>query len=302
MEAEAALESLSRIEGLTLRRDVDLGRYTTWRVGGPAKVMAWSDSESSAAELLSVARETGLEIFVIGNGSNILVSDGGTSKLVLRLSGDLAKVEVDGAKVDSGAGALLSSVVAEAYRNGLSGLEFSFGIPGTVGGAVMMNAGAFSGSVSEVLLEVDTLTPDGRNRSYSEFADTYREPLVPGEDLVLRASFALEPDSQERVRVRMDEVRSRRREEQPWGMATAGSVFKNPEGVGAGELIDRCGLKGRAIGRARVSEKHANFIINEGGATAGDIKSLIEDVAAEVESRTGIVLETEVELLGFDEE
>ncbi|MBU4194034.1 MAG: UDP-N-acetylmuramate dehydrogenase [Actinobacteria bacterium] len=295
-------QSLLGIGDATAQRDVPLANCTTWKVGGPAMFMMRAGSRRAVSELLQVTGDLGLPLLVLGRGSNILVSDRGFAGVVLRLEGGLATAGADGDVLKAGGGALLDSVVVEAYRSLLCGLEFVFGIPGTVGGAVMMNAGAFSRSTSDVLAEARTVAPGGDERHYEAFDGKYRQPLVPEGEIVTEVAFRLSAGSAKSIRERMDESRDRRKATQPWGVSTAGSVFKNPPGAHAGKLIDECGLKGRSVGGAMVSKKHANFIINQGGASARDIKELMDLVAGEVRSRFDVQLEPEVRLVGFEEE
>lgn len=284
--------------GARVSSSVPLSGHTTWKVGGPADYMAWADDVSTLVDLLSVLRGQGVGSMVLGNGSNLLVSDEGYRGVALRLSGDLSHVTVEGTCICACGGAGLGTVVTEAARAGLAGLEFASGIPGTVGGAVMTNAGAFRSSVGAVLASVETVGPDGSLRSYESFEDNYRQALVPRGEAVVAARFALARASVEEVRRRMEENASARRSAQPRG-ATAGSVFRNPAGDHAGLLIDLCGLKGRREGGARISEVHANFIVNDGSASASDIRRLISLAAEEVFVRFGVRLEPEVTLVGF---
>lgn len=297
------LRSLLKISGSNVEREVPLSDYTTWKVGGPARFMVTARSFSALMELLRIVREENLPLFVLGNGSNILVSDGGIQGVVLRLLGDFQSISsIGGGIVKAGSGALMGAVVAKALRVSLSGLEFAFGIPGTAGGAVMTNAGAFGGSIAEVLSDVTTVTGEGEVRQYTSFWDLYRSPLVPTVEVVTGAEFQLAVDGAEKIRERVDSIRARRKREQPQGAFTAGSVFKNPPGESAGRLIEECGLKGKGIGGAKISGAHANFIINEEAATASDIKDLIDLARHEVEERFGIRLELEVQTVGFEEE
>ncbi len=296
------LATLSAIKDAKVDARVPLSQLTTWKVGGPAAFMVDVRTERSLKEVLAVVGELGLPMLVLGNGSNVLFSDGGFSGAVVRLSGELALVEVGALEVVSGAGAALGMLVAEAGRVGLSGLEFALGIPGTVGGAIMSNTGAYSGSCAAVLGSVETMTAEGEARTYEEFVDAYRAPLVPRAEVVTAATFVLVDAPVHEIKDRMDWIRIDRKQTQPWGKATAGSVFKNPPGESAGRLIDQCGLKGRPVGAARISEVHANFIVNEGGATAADIRALMSLAASEVKERFGVVLEPEVRMIGFEGE
>jgi UDP-N-acetylmuramate dehydrogenase len=295
------LQSLLRIADLEVAGDVPLARFTTWKVGGPARMMVKAHSESALKEALGVLGESRYPLLVLGHGSNLLVSDRGFDGAVLKLVGGLAGLSVDGGSITAGSGAPLGSVVGAALGASLSGLEFAWGIPGTVGGAVMMNAGAFGGTTAAVLDRVETLDRTGRAQSYDSFEDVYRAALVGEEEIVTCATFRLSSALEGDIRKRMDEVGERRKGTQPWGQSTAGSVFKNPRGAFAGRLLEECGLKGAQVGGARVSELHANFIVNEGEASAADIKALIELAAREVKERFGVELETEVRLVGFQE-
>jgi UDP-N-acetylmuramate dehydrogenase len=291
------LEAL-RATGARVEVSVPLSGHTTWKVGGPVDYMARVDTAGILVEVLSVISGEGARSMVLGNGSNLLVSDEGYRGVALRLSGELSMVSVEGARVSAGGGAGLGRVVDEAAEGGLAGLEFAFGIPGTVGGAVMTNAGAFSSSISDVLVSVETIGPDGESRLYDSFEGGYREALVPREEVVVGAVFSLTRSSTREVRGRMEENASVRRAAQPKG-ATAGSVFRNPAGDHAGRLIDLCGLKGRHEGGARISEVHANFIVNDGSASASDIRRLMSLAAEEVLERFGVRLEPEVTRVGF---
>lgn len=295
-------ESLLNLKGLEVQRGVPLANHTTWKVGGPVELLVRANGVSSLDGLLEIARAEGIPLFVLGNGSNILVSDAGLKGIALRLGGELTSIEIKGEVLTACGGAPLGSLVENALKVSLKGVEFAFGIPGTVGGAVMTNAGAFSGSIAEVVDEVQTMNMDGEMMRHRDMSGEYRSPLVPRNEIVTRASFRLTQGSGEQIRKEMDSVRAKRKATQPWGMATAGSVFKNPAGDSAGRMIEECGLKGKSIGKARVSDTHANFIINDGGALASDIKELIDLMRREVRARFGLNLEQEITLVGFDEE
>ncbi len=295
------LQSILKIADLEVASGVPLARFTTWKVGGPARYMIKAHSDSAVREVLPIIREFRIPLLVLGLGSNMLVSDRGFDGAVMCLVGGLTGLSVVGRGITAGSGALLGAIVGAAARASLAGLEFAWGIPGTVGGAVMMNAGAFGGTTAAVLERVGTLTPDAESRDYDTFDEVYRAALVPAEEIVTSATFRLEEAPAGDIRKRMDEVGERRKGTQPWGQATAGSVFKNPKDLTAGQLLEECGLKGAAVGGARVSEVHANFIVNQGGASAADIKELIELAAGEVKKRFGVELETEVRLVGFEE-
>ncbi len=277
-----------------------MSRHTTFRVGGPADVMFLPRREEQVPAALAEAARLGAPAIVIGNGSNLLVRDGGIRGLVIALGEGLSAVHRDGDAVEAQAGAALSRVASFAQGEGLSGLEFASGIPGTLGGGCAMNAGAYEGQISDVLVEARVLMEGGvRVLSRDQMALGYRTsfPLRTG-GVVLSARFELRPDSPEAIAARMRELNARRRDKQPLNYPSAGSVFKRPEGYYAGALIEGAGLKGRAVGGARVSEKHAGFIVNTGAATAAEVLELIGIVQREVEARSGVRLETEVRILG----
>lgn len=279
-----------------------MSRHTTFRVGGPADVLFLPESEEQLIQALAIARDAGIPCIVIGNGSNLVVRDDGIRGLVIALGEGMAAIARTGNTITAWAGASLARVAAYAQASGLSGLEFASGIPGTLGGGCAMNAGAYGGQLSDVLIdarvlldgEVKTLTVDEMQMGYRTSL-----PLREG-GIVISARFALTPDDPEAIAARMRELNARRRDKQPLNHPSAGSTFKRPEGYFAGALIEQSGLKGRRVGGAQVSEKHAGFIVNTGGATAADILALIAVVQDEVLARFGVHLETEVRILGED--
>ena len=292
---------LARTRGLTVIENAPMSELTTWKVGGPARFLIKIETRDALGEALLALREDGVKAMVLGNGSNVLVSDSGFDGAVIRLRGELALLEVDGENLEAGGGAGLAAAVSRSAKASLSGLEFAFGIPGTVGGAVMTNAGTFLGDIAGVVSEVEVVGLDGVGSAFTPSAGAYREPLVPVGSVVTRARFKLASGDASKIRKTMQDIRSRRESTQPVGEATAGSVFKNPAGMSAGKLLDECGFKGRAVGGASVSGVHANFIVNGGGATAADIERLMNLMAGEVEARFGVRLQPEVELIGFKE-
>ncbi len=296
------LETFEKIDGLAVGENVPFSKLTTWKVGGPARFLLVASTLDAARAAVAAARESSLPLLVIGAGSNLLVSDEGYDGSVLRMEGDLVDISVKGSCIEAGAGASIAAVSARASKAGLAGLEFAAGIPGTVGGAVMMNAGAYDGSVGGVLESVEAIGPVLEPLVYESFEDTYRKALVPASDIVTMARFHLRESTPDAVKKLASQLNARRKKAQPLGLPSAGSVFRNPSGGPVGRLIQACGLKGRAVGGARVSELHANFIINEGGATASDILSLIEMITSEVRERFGVDLELEVKKVGFEEE
>jgi UDP-N-acetylmuramate dehydrogenase len=281
-----------------------LARLTTVRTGGPAEFFARASSAERLRELLAWAESEGLEVGVVGSGSNLLVADEGVRGLVLKLDGALATIEQDGTRLRCGGGARLPAASAAAARAGLGGLEFGVNIPGTVGGAVKMNANAYGGELGEVLEWVDVVTAAGaERRGPGELGFSYRRSnLRPGE-IVAGASFALHEADSEAVKAVLADMRGRRRAAQPSGIKTFGSTFKNPddpraEGRSAGRLLDAAGCRGLQVGGARFSEKHANFVENPGQATTADVLALMAEGRRRVHARFGVVLEPEVQTLG----
>lgn len=296
-------ESLFAIAGShQILENEPMSRHTTFRVGGPADVLFLPESEEQLIGALSIAREAGVNCVVIGNGSNLVVRDGGIRGLVIALGEGMAAIVRIGDTLTAGAGASLARVSAYAQASGLAGLEFASGIPGTLGGGCAMNAGAYGGQLSDVLIDARVLL-DGavRTLTVEEMQMGYRTslPLRQG-GIVISARFGLTPDDPEAIAARMSELNARRRDKQPLNYPSAGSTFKRPEGYFAGVLIEQAGLKGKSVGGAQVSEKHAGFIVNTGEATAADILALIDIVQAEVAARFGVRLETEVRILGED--
>ena len=277
-----------------------LAAHTTMRVGGPADVFFLPDSAAQVRQALEIARELGLPALLMGNGSNLIARDGGVRGLVVCLGERFARVEIDGEELRAQAGASLARVASMAQEAGLAGLEFAAGIPGTLGGGVAMNAGAYGGQLSDVLIEACVLL-DGEevilSREALEMGYRVTLPLKRGLP-VLWARFRLTRDDPAAILARMKELNARRREKQPLSFPSAGSTFKRPEGHFAGALIEAAGLKGLTIGGAQVSEKHAGFVVNRGGATAGDVLSLIAEVQRRVYAHAGVRLEMEVRVVG----
>jgi UDP-N-acetylenolpyruvoylglucosamine reductase len=287
-----------------VERDRPLARLTTVRTGGPADFYARPDGDGRLAELLAWADSEGIDVGVVGSGSNLLVADDGFRGLVLKLDGDLARIDRDGDRLLCGGGARLPQAAARAAREGLSGLEFGVNIPGTVGGAVRMNANAYGGDLSRVLESVDVATPIGTDRRVpADLGFAYRRSNLGPNEIVARAVFVLEPADPEAVKATLADMRRRRREAQPSGIKTFGSTFRNPddpraEGRSAGVLLDEAGCRGLAVGGARFSEKHANFVENGGEATTADVVALMAEGRRRVHERFGVTLEPEVQLLG----
>jgi UDP-N-acetylenolpyruvoylglucosamine reductase len=288
-----------------VERDYDLSRLTTIRTGGRAGWFARPSTADGLVELLRWADGEGAQVGVVGSGSNLLVADEGFHGLVLKLDGDLATIERDGdAGILCGGGARLPQASARAARWGLTGLEFGVNIPGTVGGAVKMNANAYGGDLSRVLDWVEIARAEGvERRGPGELGFEYRRSnLKPGE-VVSRASFALEPADPSAVKATLAGMREQRRAAQPSGIKTFGSTFKNPDdpraqGMTAGRLLDAAGCRGLTMGGARFSEKHANFVENTGHATTADVVALMAEGRRRVKDEFGVELEAEVQFLG----
>ena len=286
------------------QRDFPLERLTTIRIGGPADHYAEPSSEQDLVALLAWAGGQGLAIGMVGSGSNLLVADSGFRGLVLKLKGPLAEVERIDEVVECGGGARLPSVSAKVAGWGLSGLEFGVNIPGTVGGAVRMNANAYGGELGRVLTRVRICTGSGiKEAEPADLGFRYRDSdLAPGE-VVSRAWFALEPGDPDQIKETMAEMRGKRKEAQPPGIKTFGSTFVNPtderaEGQSAGMLLDQAGCRGLTVGGARLSEKHANFVENFESATTADVLAVMSQARHRVHSKFAVVLEPEVQTLG----
>jgi UDP-N-acetylenolpyruvoylglucosamine reductase len=284
--------------------DYPLARLTTIRTGGRADFFAKADTEERLEELLRWAEAEDLEVGVVGSGSNLLVADEGFRGLVVKLDGSLAAIERHDPGLVCGGGARLPHASAEAARAGLSGLEFGVNIPGTVGGAVRMNANAYGGDLSRVLEWVDVTTPAGSERRRpDQLGFEYRRSNLGAREIVARAAFALKPADPAAVKATLADMRSRRKEAQPSGIKTFGSTFKNPddpraEGRSAGVLLDQAGCRGLQLGGARFSEKHANFVENTGDATTADVIALMAEGRRRVREAFGLELEPEVQFLG----
>jgi UDP-N-acetylmuramate dehydrogenase len=288
----------------SVERDYELARLTTVRTGGSADFYARPESNEAVVELLAWARSVELPVGVIGSGSNLLIADNGFRGLVIKLDGQLTEIEFGDAGVLSGAGVRLPSLAAKAAQQGLAGLEFGVNIPGTVGGAIRMNANAYGGQLESVLAWAEVATPDGvERRTPDEFEFTYRHSNISEYQVVTRAEFTLAPSTPEAVKQTLGELRDRRKAAQPSGIKTFGSTFKNPqdpraEGRTAGQLLEAAGCKGLQRGGARFSPKHANFVENFDDASTADVVALIAEGRARVQKAFGLRLETEVQVLG----
>lgn len=284
---------------LELLEQEPMSRHTTFRVGGPVSLMALPRSAQQAAAAVRAASGEGITPIFLGNGSNLLVPDEGIDAFVIKTVHGLGNVSVDGPCVTAESGVLLSRLAVFARDCGLTGLEFAHGIPGSLGGAVTMNAGAYDGEMAQVVSEVTFLNAAGQVETTDQFDFSYRHSAFSdGKRLILGARMRLRQGDPDAIRERMEELMERRKSKQPLEWPSAGSTFKRPQGHFAAALIDQCGLKGLTVGGAQVSEKHAGFVVNRGGATCADILELMEQVRSRVFEQTGVTLEPEVKLLG----
>lgn len=291
----------SQVPEECIRRDEPMDKHTTFRVGGNADFFVEISSVEELSNIIKYLRQTEHPYFILGNGSNLLVSDKGYEGVVLQLGERFAQIEIEGDVLAAKAGALLSQVARTAAGNGLSGLEFASGIPGTIGGAVVMNAGAYDGEMKQVIREVTVMTEEGEilvlDNDTMEFG--YRTSIIKNRPfIVLSAKLKLVPGDVDKIHEKMKDFSERRRSKQPLEYPSAGSTFKRPEGYFAGKLIMDAGLRGFRIGGAQVSEKHCGFIINVGNATAADISELMDEVAEKVKRQFGVTLEPEIIRIG----
>lgn len=276
-------------------------KHTTFRIGGPADYYLCPHSTEELQKILQICRENKLEFFILGNGSNLLVSDKGYQGVVIQLWKNFSDIETEDNTITVKAGTLLSKVAAEALEESLTGMEFASGIPGTMGGAVMMNAGAYGGEMKDIIREVTVLTREGEllTLSKEEMNFGYRTSVVKEKGyVVISAVLQLRKGDREEIRKVMDELKERRVTKQPLDMPSAGSTFKRPEGYFAGKLIMDAGLRGFSVGGAQISEKHCGFVVNKGDATAADVLGLIGEVQKRVQEKFGVALEPEVKFLG----
>ncbi len=286
----------------TLLEQELMSRHTSFRIGGPADYFVEPASVDELAGVLSLARQEKVPFFIVGNGSNLLVSDEGFRGMIVHTGGSLRSISVEGDVIYAQAGALLGAVAGAALEAELTGMEFAAGIPGTLGGAVCMNAGAYGGEMKDILLDAEVLTQDGERLviPVEELDLSYRHSIIFEKNyIVLAAHIRLSRGDKTQIRNRMNELAGARKEKQPLEYPSAGSTFKRPEGYFAGKLIQDAGLKGYTVGGAQVSEKHSGFVINRGGATAEEVRFLIRQVRSKVKQQFGVELEPEVRMLGF---
>ena len=284
-----------------IKTNEPMNQHTSFRVGGPAKFFLTVRSEEILSKILIVLKDKKLPYFVLGNGSNLLVSDAGYEGVILYLGEEFAGIKVDGTKIRAGAAAFLGKVARKALEEELSGLEFAAGIPGSLGGGIVMNAGAYGGELSQVVTKVRVMDPEGNivTLEKEELLLGYRTSVFKQKPyIILEVFMELQKGSKAEIQGKMEEYTKARMDKQPLEYPSAGSTFKRPEGHFAGKLIMDAGLRGYQVGGAQVSEKHCGFVINKGNATATQIRTLMNDVAAKVKEQFGVELEAEVILLG----
>lgn len=302
--AKERLAALCQLEKIPVLWDEPMKNHTSFKIGGPAAALCAPKDRQQLRELVGFVQREGVDSWYIGNGSNLLVSDKGLNGIAILLdSGFDGEIEVDGTVLLSPAGKKLSAVCAAACAAGLTGLEFAYGIPGSVGGAVYMNAGAYGGEMKDRLLWVEYLAPTGEivRLEQEQLSLSYRHSRFMEEGMqgscIVRAAFGLQRGEKAAIQSEMDRILNQRRQKQPLEYPSAGSTFKRPQGAFAAQLIDKCGLKGFTVGGAQVSEKHAGFVINTGKATCADVLELTRQVRECVQEKTGYLLELEVRQL-----
>ena len=289
-----------------IKRNVSLKSYTTFKIGGPAKYFFEAKGKEDLIEAILVAKSKKLPFFILGGGSNILVSDKGYKGLIIKIKNQKSKIKNTNQKskiIETESDALLSQIVALALKNSLTGLEWAIGIPGTVGGAIYGNAGAFKKSMKDItktvtVLEIKNQKSNIKNLRNKDCKFCYRNSIFKQKKnlIILSATLQLKKGNKLKIEKRIKEYLNYRKETQPLNLPSAGSIFKNPKGFSAGELIEGCGLKGKRIGNVKISEKHANFIVNLGGGKAKDVKKLINLAKKKIKEKFGITLEEEIEL------
>lgn len=288
-----------RCPQLELREQEPMSRHTSFRIGGPAALMALPKSEEEAAAALRTAYELGVEPFYLGNGSNLLVSDKGVDRFIIKIGSGFDRCCAEGNTLTADCGITLARLACVARDRGLTGLEFAHGIPGSLGGAATMNAGAYGGEMCQVIRKIIALNRRGERCAITDFDYGYRHSVFSsGEYLVTSVEMELRPGDPQAIRARMEELSAKRQAKQPLEFPSAGSVFKRPEGHFAGVLVESSGLKGLTVGGAQVSTKHAGFIVNVGGATCADVLELVRQIQEKVRTDHGVELEMEIKILG----
>jgi UDP-N-acetylmuramate dehydrogenase len=300
----ALVQELRLIPGLKVKVSEPLARYTSMKIGGPADCFVDVENEAALSQLLSFLSQHGMPSCLLGNGSNVLISDFGVEGVVVHLVGDFKRAEWheqgNDSWVEVGAAHAVTQLVREAARRGYGGLEFAEGIPGTVGGALVMNAGAYGSEFEKVVDLVNGMNGEGTPIQFTreQMKFSYRDSHLPSGTVVTRLRLDLQREESSRVSTKVRELVTKRKSSQPSGYPNSGSMFRNPTGDYAGRLVEAAGLKGKQIGRAQISAKHGNFIVNLGGASAEDVRQLMELARAEVQAKFGVDLIPEVKLLG----
>ena len=302
--AKERLAALCQLEEIPVLWDEPMKNHTSFKIGGPAAALCAPKDRQQLRELVGFVQREGVDSWYIGNGSNLLVSDKGLNGVAILLDSSFdGEIELDGTVLLAPAGKKLSAVCAAACAAGLTGLEFAYGIPGSVGGAVYMNAGAYGGEMKDRLLWVEYLAPTGEivRLEQEQLSLSYRHSRFMEEGMegscIVRAAFGLQRGEKAAIQSEMDRILNQRRQKQPLEYPSAGSTFKRPQGAFAAQLIDKCGLKGFTVGGAQVSEKHAGFVINTGKATCADVLALCEEVRTIVKEKTGYDLEKEIRVV-----
>lgn len=289
-------------EDIEINLDEPMNKHTSFKIGGKADVYCEVKTKKALAQLICLCKKNEIPYFIIGKGSNLLISDNGIRGIVIRLGGEFSEMSLtEDGLIRCGSGAALASVCSYALKNSLSGLEFAWGIPGTVGGAAYMNAGAYGGEMKDIVEAVSYIDENGIIKSFKrdELNFSYRRSVFTDKEyIVTDVLFKLENKPQNEIREKMDELMGKRKSKQPLEYPSAGSTFKRPEGYFAAALIEECGLKGASVGGAEVSEKHSGFIINKNNATCEDVKNLIAYVKKEVYKQKGVELHCEVKFIG----
>lgn len=296
------IEELKNICGTVLLNE-PMSLHTSFRTGGPAEVFIKAESTENIIGAIDIAKKYNKQYIITGNGSNILVKDGGIDGIVINIGNEMSKIKCDGTKIYAQAGAMLSALATAAADEELTGLEFASGIPGTVGGAVFMNAGAYDGEIKDVIEYADVIDSEGNTHRLikDELELSYRHSVIAEKNMiVVGAMFNLNKGIKKDITDKMADFAKRRRDKQPLNYPSAGSTFKRPEGYFAGKLIEDSGLKGKTVGGAQVSEKHAGFVVNIGNATSSDIIALMDGCIETVYNKFGVKLEPEVRILGKD--
>ncbi|ABN51353.1 UDP-N-acetylenolpyruvoylglucosamine reductase [Acetivibrio thermocellus ATCC 27405] len=302
LEKELLAREIEKIAGQeNVKLDEPMKNHTSFKVGGPADILVTPVSVSQLSQILKLCKNKSVPVFVMGNGTNLIVRDKGIRGVVVKIFDNLNQFTVKDDIITAYAGILLSRVSTIAYENGLTGLEFACGIPGTLGGAVAMNAGAYGGEMKDVVVETEYMDKDGEIRVVRDDGHQfgYRTSFIQkNSGIVIKTSMKLKKGNKEEIKALMDDLTQRRQEKQPLEMPSAGSIFKRPEGYFAGKLIEDCGLRGHRIGGAEVSQKHCGFIVNTGDAKAKDILDLIEYIRNTVKMKFGVDMQTEVRIVG----